>query len=180
MSDDRPEITGNLKVGALLAAYPELESVLVDLAPPFRRLRNPVLRRTVAQVTTLSQAARVAGVPVGQLIQTLRQAAGQTATPAAQATGPPSTEPVPDWVRRGVPAAVVNADEVLATGDHPLTLVREHLRSLAADQVLIIEGSFRPEPLTDLLRGQGYAIHVQESGPASFRTFVGRQPQFGP
>jgi hypothetical protein len=41
-----PETT----VGALLEAYPELERVLMEMAPAFAKLRNPVVRRTVAKV----------------------------------------------------------------------------------------------------------------------------------
>jgi hypothetical protein len=47
-------ITPQTKVGELLDAFPELENVLIQIAPPFKKLRNPILRRTVARVTRLS------------------------------------------------------------------------------------------------------------------------------
>ncbi|MFH1755446.1 MAG: DUF1858 domain-containing protein, partial [Candidatus Latescibacterota bacterium] len=63
MTDDtnRPSITPDMKVSALLEAYPELEDVLIGIAPAFKKLRNPVLRRTVAKLTSLRQAAQVGG-----------------------------------------------------------------------------------------------------------------------
>ena len=73
---ERPAITPDMKVGALLEAYPELEEVLIELAPVFAKLRNPVLRRTVAKVTTLRQAASVGGLSLGDMIGRLRSAAG--------------------------------------------------------------------------------------------------------
>lgn len=45
-----------MRVAELLDAYPALEPVLVAQAPAFARLRNPVLRRTVARVATLEDA----------------------------------------------------------------------------------------------------------------------------
>jgi hypothetical protein len=103
MNADKPLVTANLKVGTLPEAYPKAEQVLVDLAPPFRKLRNPVLRRTVARVTSLAQAARVANIPLSDLIQALRRAVGQADEPAEQA---PATSPAasgepapPDAVR---------------------------------------------------------------------------------
>jgi hypothetical protein len=54
-----PEMT----VGALLEAYPELESVLVEMAPAFAKLRNPVVRRTVAKVAGVADPTAVAGFP---------------------------------------------------------------------------------------------------------------------
>lgn len=48
MSQKNLEITPSTKVAELLAAYPELEAVLIGMAPPFKKLKNPVLRRSVA------------------------------------------------------------------------------------------------------------------------------------
>ena len=70
-----PETT----VGALLEAYPELESILVEMAPAFAELRNPVVRRTVARVATLEQAAKIGGISLQAMILRLRNVTGQSA-----------------------------------------------------------------------------------------------------
>jgi hypothetical protein len=62
MTDPLP-ITPETKIAALLEAYPELEPVLIATAPAFNKLSNPVLRRTIARVTSLRRAAEVAGLP---------------------------------------------------------------------------------------------------------------------
>ena len=67
-----PETT----VGALLEAYPELEGVLVGMAPVFAKLRNPVIRRTVAKVAALEQAAKIGDVSLQAMIVRLRDATG--------------------------------------------------------------------------------------------------------
>jgi hypothetical protein len=82
-----------MKVGELLEAYPDLEATLIGLAPEFAKLRNPILRRTVAKVATLHQAARIGGLDVRELVRTLRAAAGQpvedrVATPPLVAAAP--------------------------------------------------------------------------------------------
>ncbi len=53
----KPSITPNMKVAEFLKHYPELESVPINMAPAFAKLKNPVLRKTVARVATLGQAA---------------------------------------------------------------------------------------------------------------------------
>ena len=68
-------ITPKTKIYDLLEAYPELEEKLVEAAPQFRKLKNPMLRKTIARVTTLGQAAIIGGVKVEQLINKLREAA---------------------------------------------------------------------------------------------------------
>ena len=44
------EITPSTKVNELLYAFPKLEETLIGIALPFKKLRNPFLRRSVAKV----------------------------------------------------------------------------------------------------------------------------------
>ena len=69
-------ITPETKVAKLLEAYPDLEEVLIGLAPAFGKLRNPVLRKSVAKVATLRQAAKVGGISLAEMINALREKAG--------------------------------------------------------------------------------------------------------
>ena len=69
-----PETT----VGAMLEAYPELEGVLLEMAPSFAKLRNPVVRRTVAKVANLEQAAKIGGISLQAMILRLRNVTGQS------------------------------------------------------------------------------------------------------
>jgi hypothetical protein len=45
-------VTPASRIGELLERWPHLESVLTELSPHLKALRNPVLRRTVAKVAT--------------------------------------------------------------------------------------------------------------------------------
>jgi hypothetical protein len=178
----KPPITPRTSVAELLDAYPELEQVLVDAAPPFRKLRNPVLRRTIARVTSLEQAASVAGVPLRDLILTLREAAGLTAEaddvapPAATETS--TGEGAAAWVNASRVRWTIDADALLAGGEEPIAEVVEKARSLDVGGLGLIRSSFRPAPLIELLERQGFRIAVVRSGK-SFATFVGRADQSG-
>jgi hypothetical protein len=70
-------ITPKTKVLELIETYPELEDVLIEYAPAFKNLKNPVLRRTVAKIATLQQAAAIGGVKTEELINRLRKEVGQ-------------------------------------------------------------------------------------------------------
>ena len=80
MTRENIDITPNVTVHNLLKVYPELEDVLIGIAPRFQKLKNPLLRMTVAKVATLKQAAFVGGVPLDDLINILRRAVGQPVT----------------------------------------------------------------------------------------------------
>jgi len=179
MAPERPRIplTPATKVADLLESWPELEEVLIAQAPAFRRLKNPVLRRTVARVATLEQAAGVGGVPVRELVAVLRRAAGMEADggPADAGTGASSgPQAPPDWLDPARVGETLDADALLDAGQVPLTLVNERARALAPGQILRIDSGFRPVPLVEALAKQGYRSFVHEAEPGRFETFVTR------
>ena len=90
MTGDNFPIESSTKVAALLDQYPELEGVLIEMAPRFKKLRNPILRRTVARIASLRQAAAVGGIPVGELVNRLRVEVGQEPLSSAGVEEEPS------------------------------------------------------------------------------------------
>jgi hypothetical protein len=180
----RASITPATKVAELLESWPELEEVLIAQAPAFRRLKNPVLRRTVARVATLEQAAGVGGVPVRELVAALRRAAGVEAgedgseereADGASSAGDgslPGAEP--GWIGAGRVVATLDADELLDAGEVPLARVNARARELRGGELLRIDSGFRPAPLLDALGRQGYRTFVRRSAPGRFETLVAR------
>ena len=174
----KPPITPRTRVAELLDAYPELEDVLIEMAPPFKKLRNPVLRRTIARVTSLEKAAAVADLPLRELIIALRENAGlprhgHGIEDGAQAVRCDRDEPVP-WVDASRVVWTVDADALLAGGEEPVTEVQQMARSLTGDELGLIRSSFRAAPLIELLEKRGYRTAVVQSGE-SFATFVSRR-----
>jgi hypothetical protein len=175
----KPPITPRTKVADLLDAYPELEDVLVEMAPPFKKLGNPVLRRTIARVTSLEKAAAVADIPLRDLISELRRAAGQTMDdegddigeerPAGRHDGPA------DWVDASRVVWTIDADRILHEGGQPINEAQSKARDLGSGDLGLIRSSFRPAPLIDLLEKQGYRTAVVRSDD-SFATFLSRRP----
>jgi hypothetical protein len=164
-------------VADLLDSWPELEDLLIAQAPAFRRLRNPVLRRTVARVATLEQAAGVGGVPVRELVAALRRAAGiGDESVAPDAGNGLSTEPqaTPEWLAVSRVVATLDADALLDAGEVPLARVIESARALAPCDLLRVDSGFRPVPLVEALSKQGFRSFVREAAPGRFETFVAR------
>ena len=171
-------ITPETKIAQLLDAYPELEQVLIDAAPTFSKLRNPVLRRTIARVTTLARAAEIADIPVKELVGRLREAAGlgtdDSDTPSEVEDAVEAEAPVP-WVDAARVRWTVDADQLLEDGQEPISEVLKRAGSLDGDDLGLIRSSFRPAPLLELLESQGFRTAVVGSGD-SFATFIGRAP----
>lgn len=172
---DRPPITPQTRVGALLDAYPELEEILLGFAPAFAKLKNPVLRRTVAKVATLEQAAAVAGVSTKDLVTALRQAAGQPTAETEELASAPTPATVlhnaPDWLVDSRVIETLDADAMLEAGEHPLGIVQRKMKQLPPGAILRITSSFRPVPLIEFLQSQGLRVHLAEKA-GRFQTHV--------
>jgi hypothetical protein len=59
VTKDELEILPSTTVHELLTAYPELEDRLIGIAPPFKKLQNPLLRKSIAKVATIRNIASV-------------------------------------------------------------------------------------------------------------------------
>lgn len=171
---ERPPITPSTRVAALLVAYPELEETLIGIAPAFAKLRNPVLRRTIAKVTSLRRAAEVAGLPVKELVSQLRAAAGIADVDDADLADEPSVaalQSAPAWSERVVVRWTLDADALLGSGREPLGEVARRVAELVDGTAGVIESSFRPAPLLEWLATRGCETAcVAEDG--AFRTWV--------
>jgi hypothetical protein len=166
-----------MRVGEFLSAYPELESVLIAQAPAFANLTNPVLRRTVAKVATLSQAARVGGVEVRALVRTLRTAAGVDSEADAAAGGADGTgDTPPSWYSEDRVVAAIDADAMLARGEHPLGETQRHVQSLGCHAIVCVDAGFVPAPLVDAFRKQGYEVATFPIAEGRYRTAIMRGP----
>jgi uncharacterized protein (DUF2249 family) len=165
-------ITPETKVAALLEEYPELEPVLIKMTPAFTKLRNPVLRKTVARVCTLRQAASIGGVPIGTMIETLRKAAGISAPEASEAAVEAGRETSqPEWVSSRIVVRSLDARPLLQAGEHPVNRVLGDLRELKKGQAYELLTPFMPAPLIDLAKQKGYLAWSKEEGPGLHRTY---------
>jgi len=167
-------ITPETKVGALLEAYPEAEAALIDIAPQFKALKNPVLRRTVAKVATLEQAARVAGMSTRDLVQSLRDALGVQGDVVDSGSGSAVGEgEIPLWVLPDAETAI-DAGGLLEVGETPVGVVSKALAEMATGEVLVITAPFQPAPLIDSLRNKGHEVFAQGDDGDGWKVWVRR------
>jgi hypothetical protein len=175
-------ITPETRVAELLQAYPDLEQVLISAAPAFSKLKNPVLRRTIARVTSLRRAAEIAGISTRDLVGRLRRAAGLPEEPPLEADDGADLAPEDGpaaWVDAGRVRWTVDADALLADGAEPISEVLQRAAQLDRGDLGLIRSSFRPAPLIELLEGRGFRVAVVRSGD-HHATFIGRADDGGP
>lgn len=163
-------ITPDTKIAELLNNFPHLDKVLISLAPEFEKLNNPVLRRTIARVTSLKQAARVGNLELSQLINKLRSEVGQddhylAGNKEATASGP-------EWLKKISPVTEYDATEDLKNGIHPVAKVTKEASALKADEVYCLVTGFVPAPLIDILKEKGHEVHTEKDASGKIRTYI--------
>ncbi len=171
-------ISPKTKILDLLREYPELEELLFEISPAFKQLKNPILRRTVARVTTLQQAAIVGGLKVEDLINRLRSAAGEEGHEGARAQGHKGTGAQghegtgkPEWYDPEKVTQRLDAREMLNRGEHPVGQVLADLQHLADGEIYELTAPFNPAPLIDKATGLGFRHWIEQVGEEEYRVY---------
>ncbi|MCX6082113.1 MAG: DUF1858 domain-containing protein [Chloroflexi bacterium] len=171
------EITSQSKLFDVLEAYPVLEAQIVNIAPPFQNLKNPVLRRTVGKIATLEKVAQIGGMDVGKLVNTLRRAVGQEEL-GAEATANfaveiPRLADAPEWIA-GEPQFTLNGTEMLQRGEVPLGRVNELLGQIEPGRFILLVTNFEPTPIIEAMQKQNRQVfHKAHPNSASeWLTFI--------
>lgn len=168
--DSKLIITPQTKVAELLEAYPELEDVLIDIAPTFKKLKNPVLRRTIARVATLQQAASVGDVPIDVIINKLRGIVGQEEMMNIENTKNNSME-TPNWFNEDNITRSFDARETIAQGGHPLGDVMGDLMAWAPGNIYELITPFLPAPLLEKVKDLGFEVWTRKESDGLFRNY---------
>jgi len=163
MNPAKVTITPKTKVGELLDAFPELEQVLIELSPAFAKLKNPVLRKTVARIASLQQAAVVGGLKVEDLVNRLRKEAGQveftddSMNDSYLVLAPPAGFDVSRVTRWFDATPVINA------GESPMADILSMAHKLSPGEILELKTPFIPAPILDMLKEKGFTIFAMKS-----------------
>ncbi len=156
------EITLDTKIYDLLKAYPFMEDELIRINPKFKKLKNPILRRTLTKIASIKQAAIVGGMDPVDLLNAIRKALGQEPVQMSVSKSEEMQE-VPLWITQE-PSQIFDAAKLLEEGKNPLAEITKSLKSLPEGSMILLKSDFKPEPLIDALKKRGYAVYSAKSG----------------
>jgi hypothetical protein len=129
-------------------------------------------------VATLRQVASVGGVPLGALVERLREAAGLPRLAFSDdGGGGPSTRPA--WAAESTAARTHDARAAIEAGEHPMPRVMADLAALAEGAVYQLVTPFVPAPLVDLAKGKGFEAFSVASSTQGFGAAIPGVPGGG-
>ena len=154
-------ISHETTLGRLLDEHPVLLDVLAGYHAHFAQLRDPQTRRVMAPRVTVAQAARMAGVAPEELLDVICRALGEPVPEPTQgeSAAEPGQEPKPAALTAFSASAVVHLDvrDDIRNGVEPFARIMGAVKSLRADQVLVLRAPFEPFPLYQILGQRGFA-----------------------
>jgi uncharacterized protein (DUF2249 family) len=169
----RPVAPGD-RVSDVLARDEALVEVFVRQSPHFAKLRSRTMRRIMARLVTVEDAARMAGADAAALVGELNAALGIAAEPGAASgrRGEDGTigSVLPEAsgaTGRPAGARVVEVDvrEDLRAGREPFSKILAAVHEVGAGEVLWLRATFEPVPLYSVLGKRGFLHEAKAEGP---------------
>lgn len=147
-----------------------LIDIIASHSPALAKLRNSPMRRIMARVTTVAQAARLCGIPAAQLVDELNAALGfeMSDVSIAAADESQSTPEIadqvtaPDWTRQM--AVELDVRDDLRNGREPFSRIMAAVARLRPSNVLLLHTTFEPVPLFAVLAKRGFEHHAEQRG----------------
>lgn len=164
------EISPATTVHELLSEHPELEDKLIVMAPPFEKLRNPALRKSIGKVATLKHIASVANIPLTGLINKINQEIGQ----------PPSSKVFedevyftaqPDWFSAEKIAVSLVEGQAGDKDQMTVVAVLREAKKLKKDEILELITTFLPAPGIDSMKSKGYLVWIDKDDGNTIRSY---------
>ena len=177
MTKDELEILPSTTVHELLTTYPELEERLISIAPPFKKLQNPLLRRSIAKVATIRNIASVGNIPLDELVNILRAEVGQTeSSESYQDEDYFSSKP--DWFSIDKVAVSIVEEEVEDRDKMTVVAVLREAKNLGSGEIIELITTFLPAPGIDTMRSKGYSVWTRKGEGNTIQTYF-LKPQDG-
>ncbi len=171
------EITLETKIADLLNNYEGMKEILIGINPKFKKLNNPVLRRTLGKIASVRQAAVVGNMDPKDLVDQLRKAVGQEPIcedceiKTDECFIPVAEKERPEWANQES-QTTLDANALLDADKNPLAEVHNALRTLQPGQMLTLKADFQPEPLIEEFTKQGHATYTYQADTGEYITYI--------
>ena len=147
-----------------------LIDIIASHSPALAKLRNSPMRRIMARVTTVAQAARLCGIPAAQLVDELNAALGfEMSDTSIASAGESQFTPefadhatAPEWTRQI--AVELDVRDDLRNGREPFSRIMAAVALLRPSSVLRLRTTFEPVPLFSVLAKRGFEHHAEQHG----------------
>tara|TARA_R110000868_G_scaffold144150_1_gene362910 strand:- start:32338 stop:33147 length:810 start_codon:yes stop_codon:yes gene_type:complete len=153
-------INANTKIAHLLKAHPDALEAIISINQKFDTLRDPMLRKEIASRTTIAMASKMAGCQIDDFFSKLKPLGFEIDTDTKPAVE--EKKELPAFISTLTKNQIIDFDvrELLASGNDPLTLILDKVKSVQDGEALKVINTFEPVPLMRMLEKQGFDVYA--------------------
>ncbi len=157
----KPVLAGS-NVKETLDENPQLKEVLLGFSPKFKKLLNPAMYNTLARFATFTDASRVTGVSICEILHTLNDVLGTTSELlkiAPECLKEKDTQNISDF---STPITWEESDERYIYNFDSMGEIIEKVSKLQAQENLVIISVKEPIELLKTAEGLGFKVNVEK------------------
>jgi uncharacterized protein (DUF2249 family) len=167
------KINASTKISTLIEENPKTIEVIASINKNFKKLQNPVLRRTLASRVSIRDASRIGGVSINTILRKLEEIGFEVELNNEEEELFKNN----DSHRRGfgfrrrkrfgnrkytnMKVIELDAREDLEKGIDPFQSIMKKIKTLEEGEVLRVINTFEPLPLINVLKSKGYRSWVE-------------------
>ncbi len=163
-------VTKDTKISKILKEKPEAIDVISGIHPNFKKLQNPILRRSLATRVTVKDAARIGKIPVNDFLKALQKAGFEVELVAGDFQNTSDLEIMPPDFS-GKEIVELDVRPIIAQGRDPFGYIIKTAKKIKPGQVLLIINDFEPIPLIDYLVGKNFVHWMTQDDEGNYLTY---------
>ena len=163
-------VTKDTKISKILKEKPEAIDVIAAIHPNFKKLQNPILRRSLATRVSVKDAARIGKVPVNEFLKALEHAGFEVelVSDEFQNTSELAVMP-PDF--SGKEIVELDVRPIINQGKDPFGYINKTAKKIKPGQVLLIINDFEPIPLVEYLIGKNFVHWMTQDAQGNYLSY---------
>lgn len=165
-------INEHTKIASLIKMNEAALEAIISISPKFEKLRNPILRKLMANRASIKMACLIASCDIESFFKVLRPL-GFVCSYSNEEENKNNTKPIPEFIKETTKENLIELDvrPILNGGNDPLNEILKVINTLDNKMVLKIINTFEPIPLIELLKKQGFEHYVEKFSDDQINTY---------
>jgi len=163
------KVTQNTKISAILKENPAAIDVIADINPNFKKLQNPILRRSLATRVSVRDAAKIGKVPVDTFLKALEDFGFSVDYATENSRSEEVSVMPPDFSNKEI--VTLDVRPIINEGKDPFGYINKVAKNIKPSQILLIINDFEPIPLIDYLIGKNFIHWMKQDEEGNYLSY---------
>ncbi len=163
------KINATTKISKILKENPQAIDVIAGINHNFRKLQNPILRRSLATRVSVADAAKIGKVPVEDFLKALEKIGFEVDYHIPDTDKKNIYIMPPDFSNREI--VKLDVRPIIAQGKDPFGYINKAAKNLKPEQILLIINDFEPIPLIDYLISKNFVHWMKQDDEGNYLTY---------